>query len=161
MYCDLKFWCLGECYWITVPFARLSIRHVKIVLCMLECVWNYSIPTANGNMEGAATLAGAGMLNFLNIYVQQTPVNAHYSVDNSWFWCWFFCCIATIPIQTQFEGLTYTGQCYGIKYCCILKETNFIIALTVHLQSWRTGLKQINIQKLTICVTSSNIFILI
>ena len=48
---------------------------------------NYSIPTANGNVEGADTLGGAGILNFLNIYVQQTPVNAHYYVDNSWFWC--------------------------------------------------------------------------
>jgi len=48
---------------------------------------NYSIPTENGNVEGADALAGAGMLNFLNIYVQQTPVNTHYYVDNSWFWC--------------------------------------------------------------------------
>jgi len=55
---------------------------------MPECVGNYSIPTENGNVEGADTLAGAGILNFLNIYVQQIPVNApHYSVDNSWLWC--------------------------------------------------------------------------
>jgi hypothetical protein len=32
-------------------------------------------------------LAGAGILNFLNIYVQQTPINAHFSVDNSQFRC--------------------------------------------------------------------------
>jgi len=33
-------------------------------------------------------LAGAGMLNFLNVYVQQTTVNVPpYSVGNSWFWC--------------------------------------------------------------------------
>ena len=43
---------------------------------MHECVGNYSIPTANGNVEGADTLAGAGILNFLNIYIQETPVNA-------------------------------------------------------------------------------------
>ena len=55
---------------------------------MSECVGNYSIPAAIGNMEGAYMLAGAGIMNFLNIYVQQTPVNApHYSVDNSWFLC--------------------------------------------------------------------------
>jgi len=55
---------------------------------MPEYVGNYSILTANGNVEDADTLAGAGILNFLNIYLQQTPVNAsHYSVDNSQFWC--------------------------------------------------------------------------
>jgi len=55
---------------------------------MPECVGNYSIPTANGNVESADTPAGAGILNFLNIYVQQTPINApHYFVDNSRFWC--------------------------------------------------------------------------
>jgi len=31
---------------------------------MPECVGNYSIPTAHGNVEGADTLAGAGILNF-------------------------------------------------------------------------------------------------
>jgi len=55
---------------------------------MSELVGNYSIPTANGNVEGGDTLADSGILNFLNIYVQQSPVNApHYSVDNSRFWC--------------------------------------------------------------------------
>ena len=43
---------------------------------MPEFVGNYSIPTANGNVQGGDMLAGAGILNFLNIYVQQTPVNA-------------------------------------------------------------------------------------
>jgi len=38
-------------------------------------------------MRGADTLADVGILNFLNIYVQQTPVNARHSVDNSRFWC--------------------------------------------------------------------------
>jgi hypothetical protein len=55
---------------------------------MPECVSNYSIPTENGDVECADTLAGAGILNSLNIYLQQTPVNApRYSVDNSQFWC--------------------------------------------------------------------------
>jgi hypothetical protein len=31
---------------------------------MPECVGNYSIPTAHGNVEVADTLAGAGILNF-------------------------------------------------------------------------------------------------
>jgi len=37
---------------------------------MSECVGNYSIPAAIGNMEGAYMLAGAGIMNFLNIYIQ-------------------------------------------------------------------------------------------
>jgi len=57
---------------------------------MPECVGNYSIPAANGNMEGVYMLAGAAIMNFLNIYIQQTPVNSHYSVDNSLFWCLSF-----------------------------------------------------------------------
>jgi len=58
---------------------------------MPECVGNYCIPTSNYNVEGADTLAGAGTLNFLNIYIQQTPGNApYYSVDNSRFWCQSF-----------------------------------------------------------------------
>jgi len=54
---------------------------------MPEYVGNYFVATRNGNMEGADMLAGAGMLNFLNIFVQQTAVNAPpYSFGNSWFW---------------------------------------------------------------------------
>jgi hypothetical protein len=34
---------------------------------MPECVVNYSIPTANGNVKGADTLAGTGILKYLNI----------------------------------------------------------------------------------------------
>jgi len=58
------------------------------MFCMPEYVGNYSIATVNGNVEGADMLAGARMLSLLNIYVQQTTVNAlPYSVGNSWFWC--------------------------------------------------------------------------
>ena len=57
------------------------------VVCIPKCVGNYSIPTANGNVEGVDMLAGAGILHFLNIYVQQTSVNALRPVDNSRFWC--------------------------------------------------------------------------
>jgi len=54
---------------------------------MHECVGNYSISTAIDNVEGVDMLAGAGILNLLNIYIQQTPLNAHCSVDNYRFWC--------------------------------------------------------------------------
>ena len=56
--------------------------------CVCVSFGNYSIPTANGNVEGADMLAGAGILNCLNIYVQQTTVNAaHCSADTCRFWC--------------------------------------------------------------------------
>jgi len=55
---------------------------------MPEYVGNYSIATANDKVECADMLAGAEMLNFPNVYIQQTTVNAPpYSVGNSWFWC--------------------------------------------------------------------------
>ena len=41
-----------------MPFARLSIGHVKIMYCVPERVGSYSIPTTNGNLEGADMLAG-------------------------------------------------------------------------------------------------------
>ena len=61
----------------------------------------------------------------------------------------------------QFAGLTYTGQChwYHVQYNCVLKDTYYKTALTMHLPSWRTGLKQIDIQILTRCVTSSTIYL--
>jgi len=51
---------------------------------MPKCVGNYSTPTANGNVEGAHTLRGAGILNFLNIYVRQTPVNVPLLIINNY-----------------------------------------------------------------------------
>jgi hypothetical protein len=55
---------------------------------MHEYVGNYSVPTANGNLKGVDTPVGTGILNFINIYIRQTPVNvAYYSIDNSQFWC--------------------------------------------------------------------------
>ena len=54
---------------------------------MPECVGSYFIPTTNGTVEVADTLAGAGILNLINISVQQTLVNApRRSIDNSRFW---------------------------------------------------------------------------
>ena len=41
---------------------------------MPECVGNYSIPTADCNVEVVDMPAGAGILSFLNIYLHQTPV---------------------------------------------------------------------------------------
>ena len=59
------------------------------VLCVPECVGNCFIPTSNVNVDGVDMLAGAAILNFLKIYIQQTPVNAlHYSVDNSLCYSW-------------------------------------------------------------------------
>jgi hypothetical protein len=67
------------------------------MFCMPECVGNYSVATANGNVESADMRTGAGMLNFLNVYVQQTTLNAPpYSVGNSWFWC----PVSSVLIQT-------------------------------------------------------------
>jgi len=81
---------------------------------MPECVGNYSFPTANGITEGADTLAGAGILNLLNIYIQQTLVNAsHYSVHSSRFWCRVSSVVHKRFLSNcQFAGLTSTGQCY-------------------------------------------------
>jgi hypothetical protein len=81
---------------------------------MPEYVGNYSIATAYGNVEGAETLAGAGMLNFLNVYIQQTTLNAPpYSVGNSWFWCPVSSVVHEQSLSTcQFAGLTCTGRCY-------------------------------------------------
>ncbi len=59
----------------------------------------------------------------------------------------------------QFVGLTDTADVIGIVYYPVLKETSLKIASTVDLLSWRTGLKQINLQNLTRCVTSSKIYL--
>ena len=76
-------------YYVNCAICEAWYSACKIyVMCMPECYGKYSIPTANGNMEVVDMLAGAGILNFLTIDEQQTPVNAtHYSVDNSRFWC--------------------------------------------------------------------------
>jgi hypothetical protein len=79
------------------------------------CVGNYSIPIFSGNVEGANMLAGAGIMNFPNVYVQQTRVNSHYSVDNPRFWL----NINHSCPNCQFAGLTYTGQCY---WSCVLSH---------------------------------------
>jgi len=44
------------------------------VLYVPECVGNYSIPTANGNVEGVDMATGAGILNFLNISHNRPPL---------------------------------------------------------------------------------------
>ena len=49
----------------------------------------------------------------------------------------------------QFAGLTYTVN--AIMYCHVLKDTNFKIALTRHLLSWRTCLRS----KQVACYTCS------
>jgi hypothetical protein len=81
------------------------------MLYMPECVGNYSIATANGNVESVDMLADAGMLNFLNVYVQKTTVNAPlYSVGNSWFWYPISLVVREHSYPNcQFAGLTCTG----------------------------------------------------
>ena len=84
------------------------------VLCVPKCVGNYSTSTANGNVEGVDALAGTGILNFLNIYVQQTALMhliilfiilgfgvefPQFNINDSYPNC-------------QFAGLTYSGRCY-------------------------------------------------
>ena len=69
-------------------FVRLSVRHVEIMYCVCRSVLKIIPTPLNYNVDDADMLAGAGILNYLNIYVQRTPVNApHYSADNSRFWC--------------------------------------------------------------------------
>jgi hypothetical protein len=52
--------------------------------CVCLSLLKLFLPTANGNVDGVDLLAGAGILNFVNICIQQNPVNAsHYFVDNS------------------------------------------------------------------------------
>jgi len=117
---------------------------------MPECLGNY----ANGNVEGADTLAGAGILNFPNIYVQQTPaLNAyHYSVHSSR----FLRRVSSVVHKRFLSKLSicssnqYWPIVIGDIYFCVLKECNFKIALKMHLPSRRTDLQQINIQNLTI-----------
>ena len=48
--------------------------------------------------------------------------------------------------SSQFAGLTYTGWCYWYHVLHVLEETNSKIALSMHLPSWKTVLRQINIQ---------------
>ena len=98
-------------------------------------------------------MVGAGVLNFLIIYVQQTPINTrHYSVDNSRFWCQ----VSSVVHKRFLSKLSICRpNLYWpmllVSYYRILKETNFKIALTMHLPSQRTDFKQINIQSLTTC----------
>jgi len=120
---------------------------------MPECVGNYSIPTTDGIVEGADMLEGAGILNFLNIYVQQTPLNSpNYSVDNSRFCVEFPQLYINYSCPNcQFAGLTLLADAIVTMYYCVLKEVNFKIALTMHLPSWRIGLEQINTKPNRMC----------
>ena len=129
---------------------------------MYACVcWKLFHSHSKWEIGGCGYAAGAGILNFPNIYVQQTPVSApHYSVDNTRFWCR----VSSVVHKRFLSRLSICSPniywpLIGIMYYCILNETSFKIALTVHLRSWRTGLKQINIQNLTRCVTSNKIYL--
>ena len=77
---------------------------------MPECVGNYTIPTANGKVEGADMLAGAGtynrpllMLLIVLLIILGLGVEFPQLYIND-------CC----P-NCQFAGLTYTGRCYWYR----------------------------------------------
>ena len=96
-----------------MPFARLSIRHVKIVYCVCLSVLEI-IPTANGSVEAVNTLAGAGILNFLNIYIHRPLlmlliillIILGFGVEFPQLY------INDFYPNCQFADLTYTGRCY-------------------------------------------------
>jgi hypothetical protein len=92
--------------------------HKNYVLYMRECVGNYSIPTANGNVECVDKLAGAGILNFLNIsHNRPLLVPLIVLLIIVVFVVKLLSCTKRIPIQTQFAGLTYIDRCYW--YCTV------------------------------------------
>ena len=81
---------------------------------MPECVGNYSIPTANGNVEGADTMADAGVLNTLNITYNRPLlmlliillIILGFGVEFPQLY------INDPHPNRQFAGLTHTGRCY-------------------------------------------------
>ena len=106
------------------------------VLCMSECVGNYSIPTANGDVEDADTLAGTVILTYsrpplmllivlliiLGFVVKFPQLYTYDSYSNC-----------------QFAGLTYTGECYWYH---VLSHTerdklqNCLDSSLAELESW-------------------------
>jgi len=81
---------------------------------MSVCVGNYCIPTTDGIVEGADMLEGAGILNFLNIYVNRPPLILpiillmvlDFVVEFPQLYINDSCS------NCQFADLTYTGRCY-------------------------------------------------
>jgi len=81
---------------------------------MPERVGNYSIPTANDNVEGVDVLAGAGILIFRNISHNRPPLMLliilmiifGFGVEFPQLY------INDSYPNCQFAGLTYTGHCY-------------------------------------------------
>jgi len=110
---------------------------------MPACVGNYSIQTIDGVVEGA------GILNFLNIYLLILPIILliilGFVVEFPQLYINDSCS------NCQFAGLTLLADAIVTMYYCVLKDVNFKIALTVHLPSWRIGLKQINTKPNHMC----------
>jgi len=127
-----------------VPFVGLGIRHVKIMYCIYVSVLEI-IPSPHQMVMWRVWITGrCRNIELPKYFTQQTPVNApHYSVDNC-----RFCCRVTSVVHKGFVSKlsicrpNLYWQMLLVLYYCVLKETNFKIALTVHLQSWRTGWKQ-------------------
>jgi hypothetical protein len=81
---------------------------------MPEYAGNCSIATANGNAESADMLVGAGMLNFLIVYVQQALLMLLLILLVILAFGVQFPCLYmnnSYP-NCQFAGLTCTGGCY-------------------------------------------------
>ena len=118
--------------------------------CVCLSVGNYSIPTGNGNVEDADMLAGAGILNCLNIYVQQTTVNAArvlliilgFGVEFPQLY------INDSYQNSQFAGLTCTGRCYC--YHVLLRPErdqlqNCLYSALAKLENWLKASKHIEL----------------
>ena len=100
------------------------------------------------------------ILNFLNIYIQQTPVNGpHYSVDNSRLWCRVS---QVVYPNCQFARLTYFGRYY---WCHELLHTernqiqNCLDSALSELENWVKANKHMKLNQM--CHRQWNIFILI
>ncbi len=89
------------------------------VLCVCVSFGNYSIPTANGNVEGADMLAGAGILN---LFMYNRPplmllivllILVGFGVEFPQLY------INDSYPNCQFAGLTHTGRyyCYHLLSC--------------------------------------------
>ena len=136
---NLNFLCSRECYWIALCHLRVLFWHVKIMCCVCLSVGNYAKPTADGKVEGTDILVGTGILNCLNIYVQETTVNAPYfSADNSRFWCRVSSVVhKRFLSKLQFAGLTYTGWCYCYHILsCPERDQNCLYSALAELENW-------------------------
>jgi hypothetical protein len=97
-------------------------------------------PPHTCNVEG---VAGAGILFFLNISHNRPQLMLLILLIIVGFGVEF----PLLYLNDSHPNCQFAlASVICIMYSGFLKETNFKIALTMHLPSWRTDLKQINIQ---------------